>query len=117
MENNEISFQEMMDMDERIKRLYCLAKMIGRKNVKSFFANAIWYTLFKPALNECVGWERKINPRGKFTSYTVDECLKNKHITDLIHDPGSLGTTEAYRIAYKHIYDALPNCGPNCSCF
>ena len=108
-----MTFEEIAEMDPRIARLHRLATMIARKKVDSFCANAIWYTLFKPRLEELVGWQRKINSKGlKF--YTIQQLTNGDMNKDFVHDKGPLGTSEAYSIAYEKIYNALPDCGPNC---
>ena len=108
-----MTFEEIAEMEPKIAKLHRLAMMIGRKRKDSFCANAVWYTLFKPRLRELVGWHRKINKDG-FKFYTIQECINRGIDKDFVHDKGPLGTTEAYSIAYEKIYNALPDCGPNC---
>jgi hypothetical protein len=63
---------------------------------RSFCANAVWYGYYKkpgikPEVSRLVGWLRPDkNPR--------------------------LSTMRAYDVAYKAVYEALPDCGEKCDC-
>ena len=129
MSEKEITFDDMMEMDGRLRRLRNAARMIGRKRGKNFCANFIWYNLFKPQLVELVGDHRMIRRDGNpFAFEKVDfdlynrvgevEYLKHlavKRIDEVKHDPGFLGTSKAYDIAYHTIFEELPDCR-NCGC-
>ena len=101
-----MTFEQMMDAEPRLKTLYRAAQMIGRKKVNGFCANLIWYSLFKPQLVKVVGWKRP----------APSEIALRKPV-EFVHDPGFLGTSDAYATAYHEIYNALPDCAPNCGCW
>lgn len=88
-------FLELCAVEPGLMELYEEAQ--GYKEGVRFCANAVWYGYaghegrgLKARLVELVGWQRK--PK--------DE----------------LSTMKAYDIAYRMIYEALPDCGPECVC-
>lgn len=85
-----LTWEEISEEEPRLLRLYHLAKMVGDRGGKYFCANLIWYELFKPQLLTLVGYHAEGN-----------------HPT--------LHSSEAYDLAYHHIYDELPNCR-DCLC-
>ncbi len=60
------------------------------KRQPSFCANQVWFRRFKPRLMELVGWYARVQD-------------------------GVVNTSRAYDIAYRVIYNALPDCR-NCWC-
>lgn len=92
-----MDWTEIAKAEPRLLDLYKEAAAIrDDKRKPSFCANAVWYGYgghrgLKPRLIYLVGWARR-----------PDES-------------GSLGSADAYDVAYQTIYDQLPDCR-NCSC-
>jgi len=76
-----MTWEEIIRIDHRLGMMYEMAK--GMKRHEGFCANKVWYTIYKPRLVQLVGWS------------AAKEELRN---------------SEAYDIAYRKIYDALPDC-------
>jgi hypothetical protein len=130
-----ITFEQICEMEPGLHYLHRLASMIGRKRNQSFCANEIWYDIFKPRLKYLVGWHRLANPEVDFAEEIMKHthCLNDIDITSTpprpriantltFTNPASqckneiLWSSEAYDIAYNAIYKALPNCY-RCGCY
>jgi hypothetical protein len=88
-------FLELAELQPKLMALYEEAKKHREMKGGVFCANAVWYGYpghrgIKPRLIELVGWNQRWHER--------------------------LGTCEAYDIAYKTIYEALPDCRGECEC-
>ena len=83
-----MNFSELTKIEPRLKQLYNKARQVDGSEA-NFCANRVWYEEFKPQLLNLVG-QGAARPE--------------------------LQTVEAYDVAYKKIYRALPNCGEGCSC-
>lgn len=77
-----MKWEQMLQIEPRLLDLYHEAR--AYKRTPNFCANQIWYGPggLKSQMMQLVGWD-------------VD---------------GLLGTCEAYDVAYRKIYDALPDC-------
>jgi hypothetical protein len=84
-----ITWDLLTELEPDLDRLYQEAKAI-RPQGRYFCANQVWYKQFKPALIHLVGWYA----RGR------DQRI---------------GTAEAYELATRKIYNALPPCRA-CAC-
>lgn len=127
MTEPKITFREICELEPGVERLYCLAKMIGRRRGQRFCANALWTLFFKPCVVRLVGWERRPSMPGDFKfiqakdllSAEVPEAPANPTIpmwASASSDP-RLKTSAAYSIAYGAIYDALPDCNHDGLCW
>lgn len=84
-----LTFKQLTEIEPRLQNLFDEASKY-RPNRARFCANDVWFTIFKPKVIRLVG----------FYATKQDEVL---------------GTSEAFDVACKTIYDALPSCG-ECSC-
>jgi hypothetical protein len=89
-----MNFANLVELDSRIGELL-KRKLFKRVDGKPFCANGIWYgyrntTGLKWTMQHLVGFGRQAGP-------------------------AKLQTEEAYRLAYKTIYSALPDCR-DCIC-
>ena len=76
-----MTWEKMVEIEPRLLDLYTEAK--SKRRVKGFCANRAWYLGIKGRLCQLVGITAR-NPR--------------------------LAGCESYDLAYRKIYDALPNC-------
>lgn len=76
-----LTWRQIEAIEPRLARLYVEAKAVRAS--KNFCANEIWYRSMRPRLVRLVGWD------------AGDKRLK---------------TQEAYDLAYRKIYEALPDC-------
>jgi hypothetical protein len=85
----QITWDLLTELEPRLLQLYREAKAI-KATGRHFCANRVWYSQFKPELIYLVGWyARGQDPR--------------------------IGTDEAYDLATRKIYNALPPC-KDCAC-
>lgn len=84
-----VTWEQVSDLVPELKLMLKLAKSIRRPK-GPWCSNNMWYAIFKPRLCELVG----------------DGCPRKNPM---------LRSSEAYDIAYKTIYDALPPCR-DCLC-
>ena len=136
MAESELTFDDLCEMEPRLRKLYDLASMIGRKRGKSFCANFVWYDFLKPQIINLVGAYRTARPKrpgfvpnhddsglekmNRFRIHTMDtlpdiEWKKRDMVLRTLNEASScddprLWTSEAYDIAYQTIYNALPDC-------
>jgi hypothetical protein len=85
-----VKFDDLCKLDPRLRQLDADARVEARKR-KYRCAARPWYRLVKPQLVWLVGWSRP-----------------DKHPV--------LGSREAYDVAYRHLYEMMPDCRM-CSCF
>ena len=78
-----MTFDDIKQLEPELGRLERHIKQIGRKRGQPFCANGLWYFYFKPAMSELVGIGARL------------EKLKS---------------SEAYDVAYQHLYRLLPDC-------
>ena len=84
MVDDDITWQEIIEIEPRIKELYEIAKNENRPDLPDdYCANAIFYRQLKPEIVELVGWGARKE---------------------------ELRTSRAYDEAYEKILDALPAC-------
>jgi hypothetical protein len=88
------TFAQLCELEPGLSRLLAEAKAekAAQRADRRYCANRVWYRRFKWRLLALVGWERP-----------------DKHPV--------LSSTTAYDVAYRTIYDNLPNCrhrGPFC---
>jgi len=86
------TFEELCEREPALKSLYDRAKRYeGVTFSRSYCVDEIWYREFKPLVFSLVGWSRK-------------------------GDDELLSSSEAYDVAYRTIYDALPSpCRSQCN--
>ena len=85
------AFDRLVELEPRLKSLLQEAERVVDDGVKSFCANRIYYSRFKPRIEQLVGWQ-------------------------LTEGPESLRSGNAYDAAVQVIYHKLPDCR-NCSCW
>jgi hypothetical protein len=90
MKNHKPTWDELVDAEPRLGQLLAEAQAVKDEGGPSFCANTIWYRRFKPRLSALVGWDRKGHP--------------------------VLGGELAYDVAYRIVYNALPDCR-DCLCW
>src|SRR5262249_24967899 len=90
MPTEPLTLEELLALEPRLKPLFAEAKSFRRNTQEGFCANAVWfgYPGYEPGLKallaELVGW------------YSRQE--------------GVLGSREAYEVASRALYKALPDC-------
>jgi hypothetical protein len=125
----QITFEEICELEPEIELLYRIAKMIGRRRGQMFCANTIWYTFFKPVVVELIGDHRAgelkrrknaepfILKKFDFSSFDPEAVSSERPIRISSSEDDRLNSPYAYDLAYQTIYDALPDCnhaGPIC---
>ena len=85
------AFDRLVELEPRLRLLLQEAERVVDDGGKSFCANQIYYSRFKPQIERLVGWE-------------------------LTTGPAELQTCGAYNVAVDAIYHPLPNCR-NCGCW
>lgn len=83
-----MNFTDLATLEPRLLTLEAdIRRVRGDKRKRSFCANHVWYNSggFKARLLSLIGW--------------------NKSVTD-----ERLRTSEAYDVAYEHLYNLLPDC-------
>lgn len=111
-----MTFEEICRKDSRIREIYRAVRMI--QGGDNFCANSVFFTLVKPLLRQFVGWGRMVNPDHDAAEIKMEGVDDEDNTPNMmIHDPGPLGTSEAYDVAYQAIYNALPDCSNNCGCY
>jgi len=126
-----ITFEEICDLEPAIRRAYRLAKMIGRRRGQPFCANALWYDFFKPIVHHVVGYHRRPSEIGEIQDHlSLDELIHMDEAGEL-REPAfpeiTIGTSQsldsrlktamAYDLAYRTIYEALPDCNHDGMCW
>src|SRR5262245_30960613 len=91
----DLTFADLVRLEPRLGQLLDRARAYHAKAGPKFCANAVWYGYFgrrglRSQLQQLVGWE-------------ADQ-------------EGVLGTSRAYDVAYRTLYQALPDCGQECVC-
>ncbi len=90
---NKITWAELIVLEPRLVELEKRIKSVKKeeRGNKFFCANWTWYNYFKGDVCSLVGWEiwRGANPK--------------------------LATSEAYDVAYHHLYELFPPCR-DCTC-
>jgi hypothetical protein len=86
-----MTFKELAELEPGLKELLNEAHQVKSDGIPHFCANAVWDGRFKPRLVLLVGWDA----RQRTTT---------------------LQSERAYDVAYKTIYNALPDCR-DCFCF
>jgi hypothetical protein len=84
-------FNRLVQLEPRLQLLLQEAESVVDDGGKSFCANQVWYSRFKPRLRQLVGNEGDV-------------------------PPGPLRSPEAYDVAVQVIYHKLPDCR-TCSCW
>lgn len=125
-------FDYLCEREPRLRTLFDLASMIGRKRGKDFCANFVWYEFIKPELCRLVGHGRKPSPRTDCKQAPIGSPVERlRSLRGKVHpsfEDGSpsvvvpvvnhasdeqsdfLMSSMAYDIAYETIYNALPDC-------
>jgi hypothetical protein len=130
----QITFEEICEMEPRVLIAFEFAKMIGRKRNQVFCANFVWGNFLEPMISEVIGWSRprqlkRLKDRrkkwgGKAWGMTAFELIKmddSELDKDIIHVSGNederLNSSYAYDLVFENIYNSLPDCnhtGPAC---
>jgi hypothetical protein len=85
------TFEALAEIEPRLAELKQEAASVVDDGGKSFCANRVWYSRFKPRLNSLVGFDRDTGPA------VIRSC-------------------NAWDLAIRVIYRELPDCR-NCSCY
>lgn len=92
-----VTWEMLIEAEPKLLDLYNDARKVKDDGTGKYFCgNEFWYEVggLKDRLLPLVGWER----------FYQDG------------DASILSTREAYDLAYRKIYNALPNCRGNCNC-
>jgi hypothetical protein len=84
-----LTWCELVKREPELRTLFEKAKAVDDSD-PHFCANRVWYRHFKPVLCDLVGWDARVQD-------------------------GVVNSSEAYDIAYRKIYQALPDC-KDCAC-
>lgn len=104
-----VTFEQICEWEPRLRDVDQCMKAIRDNMDHSFFcANLIWYTLVKPQLVTLVGWKVP-EKRGGIWNLS-DNTVMGEEET-----PPGLRSSEAYCVAYDHLFEQLPACR-NCVC-
>lgn len=85
-----VTWEQLAELEPRLRSLQERARQVRDPGGPSFCANRVWFNEFKPELLYLVGWMRE-------------------------KGPAVLQTSRAYDVAYRTIYNGLPDCR-ECGC-
>lgn len=97
-----------------------------------FCATQVWVRSLKPRMVALVGSSRGESPRQREPGEPIGEplswgdlmqageqqevALRRRRRRDTRNGRGALWTSDAYDVAYEHLYALLPDCSDDCAC-
>lgn len=124
----DVTFETLARAEPKLAALAVAAEAVRAEPDKPFCANRVWHSGLKPIMVHFVGHDRGYPPEpaqdpGRDSWQPVDLTPHLDGSREERRAPAGdnsweefLRTSEAYSIAYKHLYGLLPDCR-DCLCF